>query len=255
MKLTNNTILITGGATGIGLAFAEQFLQEDNEVIVVGRREEKLKEAKERFPKLHTKVCDISKEKDRLELFEWVTKEFPKVNVLINNAGIQQRVNLLKSTNDWKYYQNEIAINVEGPIHLSMLMIPHFMTQNEATIINITSGLALQPGVWVPIYSATKAAMHSFTISLRQQLADSKVEVIEVFPPAVNTDLGGVGLHTFGAPLKDFIEGIFEGIRNGQLEIGYGGTEKRLTASKDEIEQGVTNSWKSFLNNNPDFQN
>lgn len=175
------------------------------------------------------------------------------MNVLVNNAGIQQRINLLHPSHDWQYYQKEMAINIEGPIHLSMLMIPHFMKQNEATIINITSGLALQPGVWVPIYSATKAAMHSFTISLREQLANSDVEVIEVFPPAVNTDLGGVGLHTSGAPLKDFIEGIFEGIRNQQIEIGYGGTEKRLTASKEEIEQGVKNAWKNFLKNNPDF--
>nr|WP_106781316.1 SDR family NAD(P)-dependent oxidoreductase [Lysinibacillus timonensis] len=253
MRISGNTVLITGGASGIGLAFAEQFLQEGNNVIIVGRREEKLIEAKEKFPQLHTRVCDVSNEKDRIELVEWVTEEFPELNVLVNNAGIQQRVNLLNSAKDWKYYQNEIAINVEGPIHLSMLMIPHFMKQNEATIINVTSGLAIQPGVWVPIYSATKAAMHAFTVTLRHQLADTSIEVIEVLPPAVNTDLGGVGVHTFGAPLQDFIEAIFEGLKNQQIEIGYGGTEKRLTASRDEIEQGITNAWQNFLNNNPDF--
>lgn len=253
MKLSGNTILITGGASGIGLAFAEQFLKEGNEVIVVGRREEKLAEAKRKYPQLHTKVCDVSVEQDRIQLYEWVIKEFPQINVFVNNAGIQQRVNLLNAKNDWRFYQNELAINVEGPIHLSMLLLPHLTKQKEATIINITSGLAIQPGVWVPIYSATKAAMHSFTVTLRQQLENTSVEVVEVLPPAVNTDLGGVGLHTFGAPLNDFIAGIFDGLRNQKSEIGYGGTEKRLTATKEEIEQGMKNAWQNFLKNNPDF--
>ncbi|PYF08350.1 SDR family oxidoreductase [Ureibacillus chungkukjangi] len=253
MKLSGNTILITGGASGIGLAFAEQFLKEENEVIVVGRGEEKLFEAKKKYPQLHTRACDVSKEDERIQLVEWVIKEFPQLNVLVNNAGIQQRVNLLNASNDWKYYQNEIAINVEGPIHLSMLLIEHFMKQKEAAIINITSGLAVQPGTWVPIYSATKAAMHSFTLTLREQLASTNVEVVEVLPPAVNTDLGGVGLHTFGAPLNEFISGIFDGLRSEKREIGYGGTEKRLTATKEVIEQGMKNAWQNYLKNNPDF--
>lgn len=253
MKLSGNTILITGGASGIGLAFAEQFLKEGNEVIVVGRREETLAEAKGKYSQLHTRVCDVSDENDRIQQAGWVIKEFPQINVLINNAGIQQRVNLLNAQNEWKYYQNELAINIEGPIHLSMLLIPHLMKQKEAAIMNITSGLAVQPGIWVPIYSATKAAMHSFTLTLRQQLANTNVEVVEVLPPAVNTDLGGVGLHTFGAPLIDFVAGIFDGLSNGKLEIGYGGTEQRLSASKEELEQGMKNAWQNFLKNNPDF--
>ncbi|MFC7686480.1 SDR family oxidoreductase [Ureibacillus sp. GCM10028918] len=253
MKLSGNTILITGGASGIGLAFAEQYLKEGNDVIVVGRREEKLAEAKEKYPQLHTRVCDLSEERERIQLYEWAIKEFPQLNVLINNAGIQQRVNLLNAANDWRYYQNELAINVEAPIHLSMLFIPHLIKQEEATIVNITSGLAIQPGIWVPIYSAAKAAMHSFTLTLRQQLENTSVEVVEILPPAVNTDLGGVGLHTFGAPLPDFIAGIFNGLKNGKSEIGYGGTEQRLTASKEEIEQGMKNAWQGFLKNNPDF--
>ncbi|MDN4495612.1 SDR family oxidoreductase [Ureibacillus aquaedulcis] len=253
MKLTGNTIMITGGASGIGLAFAEQFLKEGNEVIIVGRREEKLAQAKEKLPLLHTRVCDVSIEQERIQLYEWSTKEFPQLNVLINNAGIQLRVNLLNAPNNWKYYQNELAINVEGPIHLSMLFLPHLIKQKEATIINITSGLAIQPGIWVPIYSATKAAMHSFTMTLREQLRNTSVEVVEVLPPAVNTDLGGAGLHTFGAPLNDFIAGIFDGLSNEKTEIGYGGTEQRLTATKEEIEQGMKNAWNNFLNNNPDF--
>lgn len=253
MKLSGNTILITGGASGIGLAFAENFLKSGNKVIVVGRQENKLAAAKEKFPELHTRVCDVSKEEERIQLYEWVTKSFPDLNVLVNNAGIQQRVNLLDAKNEWHYYQNEIAINVEGPIHLSMLFIPHLRKQKQATILNVTSGLAIQPGVWVPIYSATKAAMHSFTVTLRQQLENTNVEVIEVLPPAVNTDLGGVGIHTFGAPINDFIDAIFEGLKKDQVEIGYGGTEKRLTASRDELNRGMKTAWQNFLKNNPDF--
>jgi uncharacterized oxidoreductase len=255
MKLTGNTILITGGASGIGLAFAERFLKEGNKVIVVGRRIEKLQDAKEMYPELVIRGCDVSKKEDRIKLFEWVMNDYPDLNVLVNNAGIQQRVNLLQADHDWDYYQNEIAINVEGPIHLSTLFIPHFIKQNDSAILNVTSGLAIMPGVWVPIYSATKAAMHSFSLTLRHQLEKTNIEVIEILPPAVNTDLGGVGLHTFGAPLDDFADTIFNGLRNGLIEIGYGGTEKRIGASREEIERGMKMAWENFLKNNPEFLN
>lgn len=101
MKMSGNTLLITGGASGIGLALAERFLNEGNEVIICGRRESKLQEAKERFPSLHTKVCDVSMEESRVELVKWVTERFPKLNVIVNNAGIQQRVNLLHMHEEW----------------------------------------------------------------------------------------------------------------------------------------------------------
>ncbi|WP_062237795.1 SDR family oxidoreductase [Fictibacillus sp. FJAT-27399] len=253
MDLTGNTILITGGASGIGFSFAERFIKKGNKVIAVGRREDKLAEAKEMLPELHIKVCDVSKEEERIELVEWAVNEFPDLNLLVNNAGIQQRVNLKNATHDWSYYQNELAINIEGPIHLSMLLIPHLKKQKRAAIMNVTSGLAIQPGVWVPIYSATKAAMHSFTLTLRHQLADTNIEIVEVIPPAVNTDLGGVGLHTFGAPLDDFADTIFEGLKKEQLEVGYGGTEERLSAPREEIQQGIKMAWQNFQKNNPDF--
>lgn len=254
MNLTGNTILITGGASGIGLAFAERFYNKENEIIVVGRREEKLREIKEKFPSFHTKVCDVSKKEERKSLFEWAVSEFPNLNVLVNNAGIQQRVNLLGAKEDWDYYRNEISINVDGPIHLTMLFAPHLAKQKQAAIINVTSGLAIMPGAWVPVYSATKAALHSFTASLRLQLADTSVEVIEILPPAVNTDLGGVGLHTFGAPLGDFADTIFTGLERGEDEIGYGGTKERLYGTREENVEGTKRAWENFLKNNPDFK-
>lgn len=253
MNLSGNTILITGGASGIGLAFAERFLKEGNKVIAVGRSIQKLQEAKEKYPELIIRGCDVSLEQDRSKLFEWATKEFPELNVLVNNAGIQQRVNLLNAANDWEYYRNEIAINTEGPLHLSMLFIPHLTKQKTAVILNVTSGLAIMPAVWAPIYSATKAALRSYTLSLREQLINTNVEVIEILPPAVNTDLGGIGLHTFGAPLNDFADSIFNDLKNGANEIGYGGTEKRIGAPKEEIDLGMKMAWNNFIKNNPEF--
>jgi uncharacterized oxidoreductase len=253
MNITGNTVLITGGASGIGLALAERFLNAGNEVIVCGRRPEKLNEAKQRFPQLHTRVCDVAEEADRKSLLTWVTREFPAFNVLVNNAGIQQRVNLLKPDHDWSCYHQEIAINLEGPIHLTMLFVPHLVRKKNAAIINVSSGLAITPATWAPIYSATKAALHSFTMTLRLQLSKTNVEVVEVLPPAVNTDLGGPGLHTFGVPVDEFADAVFKGFEAGHLEIGYGGTEKRGRASRDEIDQATKHMWEGFLRNNPDF--
>ena len=253
MNTKGNTVLITGGASGIGLALAERFLNAGSEVIICGRREEKLKEAQERFPKLHTRVCDVSDASDRESLYAWVTREFPELNVLVNNAGIQQRVNLLEANKEWSYYHQEIAANLEGPIHLTMLFLPHLLQKENAAIVNVSSGLGVTPAAWVPIYSATKAAMHSFTITLRLQLSKTSVQVIEVLPPAVNTDLGGVGLHTFGAPVNEFADAVFRGLESGDLEIGYGGTENWLRATKDEIDQATRQMWENFIRNNSNF--
>jgi uncharacterized oxidoreductase len=178
---------------------------------------------------------------------------FPKLNVIVNNAGIQQRVNLLHMNEEWQYYEKELMSNVSAPIHLTSLLVPHFVQQERAAVINVTSGLSLTPGAWVPIYSATKAALRSFTISLRHQLEETNTEVIEILPPAVNTDLGGAGLHTFGAPLDDFADSIFEELKKGKIEIGYGDSAKRLHASKEEIEKATAQAWNGFLKNNPEF--
>ncbi|MBC9785167.1 SDR family NAD(P)-dependent oxidoreductase [Heliobacterium chlorum] len=237
MNLSGNTVVITGGASGIGLALAERFIHAGNQVIICGRREEKLAEAKAKFPELHTRVCDLSEEREREALYQWVRENFPQTNLLINNAGIQQRVSLLEPNRDWTYYQQEIKINLEAPIHLSMLFMPLLSANKNATIINISSGLAFTPGAFAPIYSATKAALHSFSMSLRHQVSKSNIEVIEVAPPAVNTDLGGPGLHTFGVPLDEFADAVFQGLRNGNQEIGYGTSEKALRMSRDEIDK------------------
>jgi uncharacterized oxidoreductase len=209
-----------------------------------------LQEAKEKHPELITRVSHLDDEAERIALFDWATANYPEVNVLVNNAGIQQRFNLLKSDakNNWSYFNKEMTTNIEAPFHLSMLFAPYFAAKEEAAIINVTSGLAFTPFAIAPIYSATKAALHSFTMSLRHQLSESSVEVIEVAPPAVNTDLGGTGLHTHGEPLDAFADGIFKGLEEGKKEIGYGSSVDRLRMSRDEIDEYTENMYKATKN-------
>lgn len=236
MELGANTVLVTGGASGIGLAIAERFLQAGSQVIVCGRREARLREAKERHPGLHIRVCDVAEEADRGALYEWAVGEFPNLNVLVNNAGIQRRFQLT-DLEDWRQARQEIDINFDAPVHLTSLFLHHLLKQDRAAIVNVTSGLAFVPMASAPVYCATKAALHSFTLSLRHQLAGTAVEVIEVIPPAVNTDLGGPGLHTFGAPLHEFADSVMERMGRGDLEIPYGTSERSSRASREELDE------------------
>ncbi|CAH1219060.1 NADP-dependent 3-hydroxy acid dehydrogenase YdfG [Paenibacillus auburnensis] len=247
MKLTGNTILITGGSAGIGLAFAERFIRAGNQVIVCGRREGALQKAQEQLPGLITRVVDLNVESERVALFDWVTRDYPDVNVLVNNAGTQQRFNVLKADarDNWSYFNQEITTNLDAPFHLSLLFAPFLAEKEAATIINVTSGLAFTPFAIAPIYSATKAALHSFTMSLRHQLSGTSVEVIEVAPPAVNTDLGGAGLHSHGEPLDAFADGIFKGLEEGKQEIGYGTSVDRLRMSRDQVDEYTSNMYQA----------
>lgn len=236
MNLSGSTILITGGASGIGYAFAERFLAAGSEVVICGRREDKLNEARAKYPQIHTRVCDVSQASERMALFEWATGEFPALNVLVNNAGIQRRVNLAESE-DWERTRREIAVNLDAPVHLSRLFIAHLAERENPAILNVTSGLSFVPLANVPVYCATKAALHSFTMSLRYQLRETPVEVVEIIPPAVDTDLGGVGLHTFGVNLDEFADFVFEGLKQNKPEIAYGTAEKSSRASREELDQ------------------
>jgi uncharacterized oxidoreductase len=231
--LSSGTILITGGASGIGLSLAERFLKEGSTVIICGRRKAKLQEIKDKYPQIHTYVCDVSQETQRIALLQWATKEFPGLNMLLNNAGIQRKIDLTKNE-AWAETGQEIAVNLEAPIHLSQLFIPHLLKQKNPAIINVTSGLAFVPLSFVPVYCATKAALHSFTLSLRRQLSKTAIKVIEIIPPAVNTDLGGAGQHTFGVAVDEFADGIMTKLLKGDMEIGYGTAEKLRHASPEE---------------------
>ncbi len=226
MQRSNNTILITGGASGIGLGLAERFAQRGDRVIVCGRRAEALHEAAARIPGLTTLVCDLSDHQQRVALRDRIAAEHPGVNVLVNNAGIQQWMGV-DDPDFGRRSREEIAINIEAPVHLAHLFLE---LPNLNTIMNVTSGLAFAPMAKVPVYSATKAFMRSFTLSLRHLVKDRGIEVIEIIPPALNTDLGGKGLHDFAPPVKDFLDAIFPQLEAGRQEVAFGFSEQGLNA-------------------------
>jgi uncharacterized oxidoreductase len=189
MQITGNTVLITGGATGIGLALAEQFLT-DNTVIVCGRREDKLLDAQAKHPQLHVRVADLSQADERINLATWLLAAFPHLNVLVNNAGIQREFHVgTVDLADRFEQENEIGVNLTAPIHLTFLLLPQLLKQETAAVVNISSGLGLVPVAVMPVYCATKAGVQSFSTSLRYQLQDTNVHVFDVAPPLVETDL------------------------------------------------------------------
>jgi uncharacterized oxidoreductase len=236
MDLSNNTVLVTGGASGIGLAIAERFVKAGSEVVICGRRAGKLQEARAAHPGFQTRVCDLGRPAEREALAAWAVREFPRLNVLVNNAGIQRRVRLADQE-AWDLTREEIAVNFDAPVHLSRLFIPHLVSRPRAAVINVTSGLSFSPIAGVPVYCATKAALHSFTLSLRHQLKDTPVRVVEIIPPAVDTDLGGPGLHTFGANVHDFADAAMAQVAAGSLEAAYGFSEQARRASRQELDE------------------
>jgi len=230
MLLSNNKILITGGATGIGLGLTEKFLSEGNTILICGRRAAALKTVSDKYPSVITRVCDLSKEDEREQLYNWISTEHSDLNVLINNAGIQDDVPL----HDKAFFQQaekEIAINVEAPIHLAS-MFSQLASMN--TILNVTSGLGFVPIARMPVYCATKAFLHSFTLSLRHLLKPNNIEVIEIIPPAVNTDLGGQGRHDYAPSIDEFVSAVFKQLQEQKTEVTFGFSEGMLKAGPEE---------------------
>jgi uncharacterized oxidoreductase len=239
MKLSGNTILITGASAGIGLAFANKFVELDNEVIVTGRNQDRLDAVAKANPKLTTIRSDAVDLKAIADLARMMKDKFPKLNVLMNNAGIMTYRNL-GVDEDLVALTSEIDINLSGPIRLVSALIGQIKA-NKGTIINVSSGLAFVPLQAAPIYCATKAAMHSYTITLRQQLEDHGVEVIELMPPAVKTDL---------APLPT--DGSVKVITTDEL---VGMTIKALEKGKLEIRPGQANGLRFMSRWAPNFIN
>jgi uncharacterized oxidoreductase len=233
MQLSGNKILITGGATGIGLGLTERFIQEGNTVIICGRRESVLKEVAGRHVGLVTRVCDLEVEKERVDLYEWVAANHPDVSVLVNNAGIQQWMNVT----DADFYDRavtEVTTNILAPLQLTYLFIN---LPALKAVMNVSSGLSFSPLTKTPVYSATKAFFHSFTLSLRHLLKAKNIEVVEIIPPALNTDLGGKGLHDAAPPVSGFIESIFAQLKEGKTELTYGFSEAMLNAGPEQLKQ------------------
>jgi len=190
MNINGNTILITGGTSGIGRALAEQLHTRGNQVIIAGRRQELLDEITEAYPTIRGIRVDVE-DGEALQAFAaGVVAEFPDLNVLVNNAGIS-RMEDLTGDADFATSRSIVQTNILGTLHLTTALLPVLQRQPSATIINTTSGLAFVPRYNFLTYCATKAFLHSWTQSLRIQLREAEIEVLELIPPYVQTELAG----------------------------------------------------------------
>jgi len=232
MKTSGNTVLITGGGSGIGLALTEALVRSGNQVVICGRRRDRLKAVQARMPGVHFRVCDVSKARSRQSMVDWLLSEFRQLNVLINNAGIQRQVNFLKGPKDLREADNEVATNLMAPIHLSAQLLSNLRKKKEAAIVNISSGLAFTPLAFVPVYCATKAAVHSWSLSLRHQLRNTSVRVFEVAPPMVATALAGerhrpeVGDYVMSA--EAVADGVLKALGENRYEVALGAAANLL---------------------------
>lgn len=189
MDLDGNTILITGGGSGIGLELALAFYKKNNTVIICGRNPQRLDSALLKMPKAHAYPCDVTSNEDVAELEQMISTHHPGLNILINNAGIQHNYGFSESRDHQDLIDQEVHTNFLSPIKLTDLLIPLLINQTSAAIINVTSALALAPKQSAPVYCATKAGLSSFTKALRYQLEDSAIKVFEIIPAIVDTDM------------------------------------------------------------------
>lgn len=218
MKLGGNTVLVTGGGSGIGFALARAFASHGSEVVICGRNAEKLEAARKACPALAVFPCDVANDQDQHRLVEHITRMYPKLNVLINNAGIQHACDFSDSRNHAALIEEEININFLAQVKLTDRLLPTLLAGQDAAIVNVTSALAVVPKQSAPIYCATKAAMHSFTKALRYQLEGSPAKVFEIIPALVDTDMTkgrGKGKITPEALAAEALRGI----ESGRLEI------------------------------------
>jgi uncharacterized oxidoreductase len=237
MDISGNTVLITGGTSGIGYELAAELLKLGNSVIITARDQRRLEETQRKLPGVHTFQSDVSDPKEIPVLFDAVIKEFPALNVLINNAGIMRKINLQDRKNETQNgaanalqdIGREIETNLLGPIRMVKQFLPHLKVVNSAAIVNVSSGLAFVPCPIAPIYCATKAGLHSFTLSLRAQLKNTSIKVFELAPPATQTPLltteGFTPEDMKGAQIMDLhkmVADAIDGLKNDRLEIRPG---------------------------------
>jgi uncharacterized oxidoreductase len=242
MKMTGNTILITGGTSGIGLELARQLCQ-NNTIIITGRDQNRLNLAKAKLGSAHTIQSDVSDPVAIAALYKNVTREFPGLNILINNAGVMRKISLPDGMADLTDITREIETNLNGPIRTINQFLPHLKKQKSPAIVNVTSGLAFVPFPISPIYSATKAGLHSFTQALRVQMKKTNVRVFELAPPGTETPL----LHA------DFDETDLGGMKGMDVakltRLAIRGMEKNVL----EIRPGLSNVLKLLSRIAPAF--
>ncbi|SEC03263.1 SDR family oxidoreductase [Terriglobus roseus] len=214
MQIKDNTILITGGGSGIGRGLAEAFHKEGNHVIIAGRRKEVLDEVVAANPGMSAEVLDINSAEAIKTFAADLIAKYPKLNTVLHNAGIMKNEDLKKG--ETEDAEATIATNLLGPIRLNSALLPHLLQQTSATVMTVTSGLAYVPLSMTPTYCATKAAIHSYTLSLRFQLQGTGVQVIEIIPPYVQTELMGDRQKNdpMAMPLADYLRETFAVLRD-----------------------------------------
>ncbi|PWK79807.1 putative oxidoreductase [Mucilaginibacter oryzae] len=225
MKLNNNTILITGGTSGFGLEFATKLMALDNTVIITGRNQSKLDEVGKKLPGVYTFQSDVSNPEAIEQLYKEVRAKFPALNILINNAGEMRAISLNNASTNLRDITREVEINLMGPIRMVQQFLPLLKKQPAATIMNVTSGIALMPFPASPIYGATKSGLRSYTKSLRVQLKNTGIKVFELVAPGSSTPLNdkfmnmdGVSTNMMMDPGK-LIDQAIAGLKKDQLEI------------------------------------
>ena len=189
MNLSNNTILITGGTSGIGLELLRQFYSLNNKIIVASSNPDNLNKLRTEFPHVSTVICDLGNTKSVRELLEHCLNTYPELNILINNAGIQYNYDWKDEEDGFYKISRELKINLTSPLHLIYGMLPLLIKQKESAVINVSSALAFHPKRSAPVYCASKAALHNATKSLRYQLKVTSVKVFEIIPPLVDTPM------------------------------------------------------------------
>ena len=216
MKIADNTILITGGGSGIGRALAEAFHKAGNRVIISGRRKAVLDEVTAANPGMTSMVMDATDAAGIRAFAEALVKAHPTLNAVINNAGIMRPEDIAAAPDYLDTAEETIATNLLAPIRLTAALLPHFLKQPAATVLTVSSGLAFVPMVLTPTYSATKSAIHAYSIALREQLKETPVEVIEIVPPYVQTTLMGEGQASDerAMPLDAFISEVMDILEN-----------------------------------------
>ena len=242
MRLTGNTILITGGTSGIGFELAKQLSQLGNKIILTGRDQARLARSSKEIPNSVAIRSDVSDPQAIVALHQEVTQKHPELNILVNNAGIMKTVNLHDEGGSLEDLTREIDINLHGPIRMVKQFLPHLKKQKNAAIMNVTSGLAFVPLPMSPVYCATKAGLHSFTLSLRVQLKQSNVKVFELAPPATQTEL-----------MSGFDPEDMKGISLMTVQNMVAATIKGMNSDQYEIRPGQSNQLKMMSRIAPDF--
>lgn len=225
MNLERNTVLITGGSSGIGLELAKQFIEKNNKVLICGRSLEKLEKVKSALPQIEYLQCDISQTDDCIRLSQWIKQNHPTLNVLINNAAIVHVSNFYFNADVLNEARQEIETNLMAPIVLCKLLMPVIEKNPKAHIINITTGLVYAPKADYPFYNATKSALHSFTQVLRKQLATTEIKIKEVMLPAVDTPWHKGNPPKIAIPVQKAVAEIIKGLQGNKDEIRVGGVK------------------------------